>query len=382
MLKKILTSLLFSTAAGFASANSCSNAGLGAITDFCFDSAFPLRIMGSTVISGNDVPNPPHATNQSICKCGKEPYVRYGYTRGMWLPTRLVEVVRNPSCSPVYGKQVGQVLKQMSRVGGLTGAVSVNGGSVGQGKYDTGFYHYHSWVFPLYNIYGWTPRCFYRGSFESSVLQPTWSKRDPVWGNLLYPEWMAIGNVVNNPLFDMAAHTASCVANTTGVGWGYADDTAYWLGGCMGNNLPAVGALSAERDSTVATSTILNRSIMVSNRTGGFASVSTVGDNALCSPIATPFPRKSEFKATMLYPYSEASSGSSSRSADGLDLDTMVKQSAGEVASFLNITSRCAHRLGASSLRWGIGRSEKSTKTEDEDAVYLLWRWVDCCEFD
>ena len=381
MLKKLFTALLLSAAVS-ATANTCSNAGLSTVMNFCFDSAFPLRIMGNTVISGNDVPNPSHATGQSICKCGKEPYVRYGYTRGMWLPTRMVEVVRNPSCSPVYGNAVGQALKQASRIGGLFGTTtSAGGGSVGHSNYDTGFYHYHSWVFPLYNIYGWTPRCFHRGSFESSVIQPTWSSRDPVWGNLLYPEWMVIGNVVNNPLFDMAAHTASCVANTTGLGAGYADDTAYWLGGCMGKTMPATGSMSAERGSVTASSTILNRSIMVSNRTGGFASVSTVGDNALCSPIAAPFPRKSEFKATMMFPYSEASTASSSSTSD-LDLKSAVQQGAGEVASFLGITSRCAHRLGASSLRWGLNRSERATRTEDEDAVYLLWRWVDCCEFD
>ncbi len=53
---------------------------------------------------------------------------------------------------------------------------------------------------------------------------------------------------------------------------GMPDDAAYWLGGCMGNNLPAVGAMSSEKNSIVGTATILNRSIMVSNRTGGFAS--------------------------------------------------------------------------------------------------------------
>lgn len=40
------------------------------------------------------------------------------------------------------------------------------------------------------------------------------------------------------------------------------------------------------------------------------------------------------------------------------------------------------HRLGASDFVWAKGRNDQSTNTNDTDAVYLLWRWVDCCEFN
>lgn len=387
-LSAILSSLAAVAVMSFsqsAAANTCSSAGMNVVRNFCYDSGFPIRIMGRTVVAGGDVPAPPGVTQKSTCKCGKEPYVVYGYTRGMWLPTRMVEVVRNPSCSPVYGNAVKSMLEQMAKLAG-TGqeqGVTQGGGDVAGGRYDTGFRHYHSWVFPLYNIYGWTPRCFARGrQLETSVAQPTRSKRDPVYMNMLYPEWMAIGNIVNNPLFNLAAHTASCVANTTGVGWGAPDDAAYWLGGCMGKNLPAAGAMSSEKNSVIGTSTILNRSLLVSNRTGGYASVSTVGDKALCSPVPVPFPSKSEFKATMLFPYSETGSGGASGSSDGMDVGGVVKQISGEVSNYLNINSRCAHRLGSSQLAWGLGRSERASNNNDSDAVYLLWRWVDCCEFN
>ena len=75
---------------------SCSVAGYNALMNFNYDSGFPLRIMANITVSGSDVSYPPGATNQSICKCGKI----YGYTRGMWLPTRFVEVVRRADCSP------------------------------------------------------------------------------------------------------------------------------------------------------------------------------------------------------------------------------------------------------------------------------------------
>lgn len=97
----------------------CSRAGYNTLMNFNYDSAFPLRIMGSDTVMGSDVPAPPTATRKSICKCGKEPYVIYGYTRGMWLPTRFVEVVREASCSPVYGESVKPILQQIARVSGI-----------------------------------------------------------------------------------------------------------------------------------------------------------------------------------------------------------------------------------------------------------------------
>jgi hypothetical protein len=150
----------------------------------------------------------------------------------------------------------------------------------------------------------------------------------------------------------------------------------------MGNNLPAAGSMSAEKNSIIGTSTILNRSILLSNRTGGFASVSTVGDKALCTPVPVPFPSKSEFKATMLFPYPEAQSANSSAAGSGIDNGTLFGQLSGEVANFFNLNSKGAHRLGASDFSWAIGRSDQALNNNDSDAVYLLWRWVDCCEFN
>lgn len=372
------------SSSGNGSSQTCSNAGFNALINFDFDSAFPLRIMGNTVISGGDVPHPPHATTQSTCKCGEEPYAIYGYTRGMWLPTRFVEVVRSASCSPVYGDAVKPLLQQMAALAGTGQSEQVTRLTAGEssGHYDTSFRHFHSWSFP-FNPYGWNPRCFHKGdNLETSVAQPVWSKKDPVYMNLLYPEWMAIGNLVNSPLFDLPAHTASCIANTTGIGWGMVDDAAYWLGGCMGNNLPAAGSMSAEKNSIIGTSTILNRSIMLSNRTGGYASVSTVGDKALCTPVPVPYASKSEFKSSMLFPYPESGSGGGGGRDMGISEGALFGQLSGEVANFLNMGGKGAHRLGSSNFAWAVSRSDQSLDNNDSDAVYLLWRWVDCCEFN
>ena len=85
---------------------------------------------------------------------------------------------------------------------------------------------------------------------------------------------------------------------------------------------------------------------------------------------------KSEFKAAMLFPYPENGSGAGSNSG------AVTAQLSGMVADFFNVGSKGAPRLGASDFVWAKGRNDQSTNTNDTDAVYLLWRWVDCCEFN
>ena len=85
----------------------------------CVNSGFPYRLMGKTVIKGNDVPEPPNAAKLPICKCKK---YRWGITKGMWLPTRIVEVVRGDgSCSPTQGKLTNLKLGIMTKVLQTTG---------------------------------------------------------------------------------------------------------------------------------------------------------------------------------------------------------------------------------------------------------------------
>ncbi|MBO4577067.1 MAG: TraU family protein [Neisseriaceae bacterium] len=75
--------------------------------------------------------------------------------------------------------------------------------------------------------------------------------------------------------------------------------------------------------------------------------------------------------------------------SDKLNLDGLT----GQVTDWVGVTTKCAHRWGASSMRWGTGRNPRNdgeapetngktrpTETKDKDAVYIVWRWVECCE--
>ena len=65
----------------------------------------------------------------------------------------------------------------------------------------------------------------------------------------------------------------------------------------------------------------------------------------------------------------------------------------GQVTDWVGATTKCAHRWGASSTRWGVGRGSRNSgdyyesgntvmpeESKDKDAVYIVWRWIECCE--
>ena len=61
-LSAILSSLAAVAVMSFsqsAAANTCSSAGMNVVRNFCYDSGFPIRFMGRTVVAGGDVPVPP-----------------------------------------------------------------------------------------------------------------------------------------------------------------------------------------------------------------------------------------------------------------------------------------------------------------------------------
>ncbi len=70
--------------------------GKGMLTDICWSCLFPIRLLGFTAFEGNNFV-PDGASDQALCSCqGKDGIPSFGITAGMWLPARLVEVVRKP----------------------------------------------------------------------------------------------------------------------------------------------------------------------------------------------------------------------------------------------------------------------------------------------
>lgn len=347
----------------------------------CFGSRYPLMVAGQITIQGDGRADPPGRTTQSTCYCGKFP----GVTRGYWHPTRIVDVTKRADCSPSLG-QMPQVKQYLSQMANISDAVKYGGGvedTTGSAKPQGGFFHVHSWRYPDYVQFQGLSTWQKGGYYEGSLNNPYWASTDETTANWLYPEMAGVmGSSGGGDIFSLAAIAASCLAETAGMGQ-LLTDNAYWLGGCMENALPTVGHTSGSGHTVQAHSTILMRYLNMSNRTNGFAHWKNLGDSALCSAHGIGFAGKSDFKVAMLAPYSENSSGGVTMGADTQSAiqkgDGMGGFNFGNVTSFLNITSRCDHHMGASEYRWGLGRSDQATKQDDEDATYLIWRWVDKC---
>ena len=440
-IKTIVATLLLASGVSAFAAETCDKGSYMDTFNFCLDSVYPYRIAGQdTFSSSNDeVEAPPGAHTNSWCKCGEEPYAYYGTPSGYWEPARIVEVVRHPECSPTQGMQAEMQLKMMNKVAGelirqAEGSQSKLG-SIGQKareNYDEygseQFLHFHSWPVPdevLDMVIVDRTQCAdmarnASNSLETSITNLAWnaSGNNRLLMNLYYPEYYYAFDPIENKLGSAgnaitalvtAMRPVSCAINTTGVGL-MVDDYAYMLGGCFDNTLPTSGHHNAN-DTLSATHNILQRSLMLSARTGGYASLQTVHegiDQVLCNPVPVMgFPKKSHYKFTMLFPYKE------SEESDGDDNDGNIAKSdsimqgnikdignsissaisdkvTGQVMDWLGVgKTKCAHRFGASKTQWGAKRHsqgdenaqsyEEITSNKDHDAAYMVWRWVDCC---
>ena len=442
--KRSITILLISSlmvTPAIAGDSSCDNAGLlfnMKLLSF-WDSQFPWRMAGFDIGNADGVGSPPDAHTKKICSCGKW---YKSYSKGSWVPTRIVDVVRNPECSPSQGIKAKIQLKLLNKTVGNVVRLTVGGHSSipskvrKQAKKDqekkpgNDFRHFHSWPFPkeLKKAFRIT-RCAKRAenhSLETSITNLAWnaSGYNPNWAgqsksrflmNLYYPEYYLILDPIEGALstslsaatniINGALRPVSCTANTLGNKTLLkADDLAYWLGGCFGSNLPTSGQVAAT-DTLTSTHTALQRSIFLSARNGGYASKNTVGNKALCGPTSVGlFPNKSHYKFSMAFPYSEASySGDMDQNSNNLltsgkkDIGSAISSSitgkvVGKVMDWAGVSkTKGAHRWGASQYAWGATRHAQAdgsisvletlldSNNNDHDAVYIVWRWVDCC---
>ena len=445
----LLFAVLFATSIPAVATETCDKGSYSDIWNFCFDSVFPVRYAGNDMGSPDDeIGAPPgaHTTSNAWCKCGEDPYAYYGTASGYWEPARIVEVVRHPECSPTQGTQAEAQLKMLNQsVGKMVRKAEGSQsklGNIGGTLQDTynkygseTFLHFHSWPVPdeILDIVDSLAMPNGRtlcadmarnasNNLETSITSLPWnaSGSNRLLMNIYHPEYYwALDPIEGNKNFGSAVNSLlsvfrpiSCTINTTGVGVNI-DDYAYMLGGCFPDTLPTNGHHN-EDNTLTATHSILQKSLIHSHSTGGYASLSTVhegNDQVLCSPMpAIGFPRKSHYKFTMLFPYKESeesdsddNDGNGQKSTDlmkegkdGLNSsmtsifsNKFTEEVQGQVMDWLGVgKTKCAHRFGASKTQWGASRHsqgdenakyEEITSKKDHDAVYMVWRWVDCC---
>jgi conjugal transfer pilus assembly protein TraU len=96
------------------------------VTDLCWSCIFPVTVMGIPLGDQKYVPNNPAAP---LCVCPGRTFgiPALGITLGYWNPEHIIEVVKNPMCLPVIGRNFGENMDQ--EIDGSTG--SPPGGGTG-----------------------------------------------------------------------------------------------------------------------------------------------------------------------------------------------------------------------------------------------------------
>lgn len=297
------------------------------ITDICWSCIFPIKVAGVPLGGSGTVPD--KATNKILCFCDSDDGLgTFGITISMWVPARIIELVRKPGCSMALGGITLPLADRRMQ------------GTAGKGDLDKGdqaFYHYHSYAFPLLIILDLfvDQNCVADGYFDfdlmfTSELDPTWNL--PELAFWTQPE----AAVVSNPIIQSA-----CVADAAAASIGKPQDELFWCFGSWSFAYPFSGKDEARGSMPENTSVLSTRVLAAGHRRGMMWT--TMGSDALCKGYIDPMMPKSMYRQTMFFPVAE---------------------------------TKRAHATGESDYRWGAWRSIPG---EGEDAMYVVWRWTDCC---
>lgn len=297
------------------------------ITDICWSCLFPIRAAGASLGGGNV---PSIATDQKFCFCTDPMGIpELGMTMGLWNPARLIEIVRNPWCSPALGGH--KFSASNVRLIATTGKADFDASEMS-------FFNYHYFAFPLTIMLDlfWDGRCNSDGYRDFDLLYA--SELDPTWNNDL----LAFFTSPETALFANPVAISACVADAAAAATGNPLDALFWCAGAWGHMYPLSGIspTSYGTDPRI-TSLLATRATAALHRRG--LAWKTSGNESLCGGSIYPFIPKSQYRLSMFYPVAETESN---------------------------------HVIGETTFKWGSGRTFPGP---GEDHLYLLWRWQDCC---
>ena len=197
--------------------------------------------------------------------------------------------------------------------------------------------HYHYYTFPLmYMLDMWVPsRCNPGGYMDLDLLY--FSEVDPTWNNdeiafFTHPE----AALIASPLGPIA-----CVPDVFGANIGQPIQQLYWCAGSWGVIYPTSGNVLSREGTMKTTSLMAARAIYALHRRG--LEWRSMGDDAMCGGKLAPYFPKTQYRFQTFHPVAETEDN---------------------------------HVLGEMIYTWGLGRSIPAV---GEDPVYLIWRWLDCC---
>lgn len=320
------------------STSTCPSAnilGAGLISKVCWSCIFPI-VLFNAPLGGGD--RPESANNDYLCSCelGSTGIQNPGFSAGLRSVARVMEVVRNPHCSPMLG---GVKLFGESMLKGTPKKAILDTGS------SKAFFNTNSWSFPLLYMMeallhkNCTGDATTLNLIGLSSISPTWISDELSFH--INPE----ASIFANPemlFFGIADGVMTTASPDT---WGNSSerDTWFWAIGSWSSSMyPLTGNVPHSSSSPRESSLVAAKSLALSHRIG--QARKTMGADNMCGGSIYPMMPKTQYKIQHLFPVTQA-------------------------------TKPCCQQMGESSIKW----NEWRTLPGYEDYIYLIFRWTDCC---
>lgn len=310
-------------------------------SDLCWSCFFPVVIMGLPIGSGPL----PDDTAFPICVCPGKAFglPSPGIVIGLWEPSHLFEVVRQPWCSPILGQPlIDSTVSNATNntgFGGLSRWGGYDSDPNPDGSQDVGgtFYNWHWWIYPANIIVNELLGTVCASKSGADMDLAYISEIDPTWINdelAFYTQPEA--KLFSDPIA-VAACAADSVASTVNKPLAY----MYWCAGTWGHAYPFTGNINNNDDPNRNAGLVTFRALAALHRRT--LAKRTYGNDSTCTNMVAPLIQKQQYRLQSFYPMPEKTSN---------------------------------HWLGASPFNWGEWRN---IPWKGEDFIIMEWRYTECC---
>lgn len=304
------------------------------INGICWDCIFPLVISKATMGQKSKMPDGAAEGNVlGTCMCsGGRGGNWYGVRTSFWEPFRMVELERVSGCASALGgiRFPFSRLHQGSQ-GSLTSWVQDKSGNART------YRHFHIYSYPImYLLNMFVPsHCNPGGYVDFDIMYL--SEVDPTWNNdeiafFTHPEAALIASPLG---------AISCIPDAFGANIGRPIKELFWCAGSWGVIFPTTGNALSSQGIMQSSSLLATRALYALHRRA--LEWRSIGDDAMCGGKLSPYLPKNQYRMEAFHPIAETESN---------------------------------HVIGESIYQWGLGRTIPAV---GEDPIFILWRWLDCC---